>query len=411
MLRTPVRNKRNVYRENNPQVGRIPLLPTTPKLVNTCVDAAENMGKGGKITIKVNTKLDETRMASDTAPRDALSSVKLDSGAAVAGMKADAKAVEVPAPPPNPEPVADSESQINLHNHLCESVTNVQDSIAASVESAAAARGFILEAAASPVLPEDDHTTNLIMSKIIPAMTEIVTTAINESTKQILQFFNSKFEAQVMSSEKIHDLESKIESLEKENESLKKIAINNKIEAEKHQMYSRKESIRIFGVHEMPGEDTNEIVRQVAEDVGVHLLPSDISISHRLPVRNPSNQSDPRGEARASPIRPIICRFTRRDVKNEILRKKRNLRSVARGANVYIHEDLTSIRQKMLRVIKKDMETKKINGDVWSRDGVICVKIVGEEKRTKFINMDGPGELYKLGWSFEDVKKSGLLLE
>ena len=98
-------------------------------------------------------------------------------------------------------------------------------------------------------------------------------------------------------------------------------------------------------------------------------------------------------------------------MKNDILRKKRNLKRVARGASVYIHEDLTPIRQKMLRVIKKDMETKKINGDVWSRDGVICVKIVGEEKSAKYINMDGPGELYKLGWSFEDIKKSGLLLE
>ena len=86
------------------------------------------------------------------------------------------------------------------------------------------------------------------------------------------------------------------------------------------------EDIRICGIDETAGEDTDHLVRELAADIGVTLKPEDISVSHRLPGRSGST-------------RPIIVKFARRNTKTAMMRK-----------GVYINNDLTSLHAKMSRI-------------------------------------------------------------
>ena len=95
-----------------------------------------------------------------------------------------------------------------------------------------------------------------------------------------------------------------------------------KIKSELLESYNRRENIRIIGVPEEfkknkdgkfigeESEKTLEKVIGIANEADANVLPSDISITHRLPGRN-------------GKPRPIIVRFSRRVARLEMLRKKK----------------------------------------------------------------------------------------
>ena len=75
--------------------------------------------------------------------------------------------------------------------------------------------------------------------------------------------------------------------------------------------------MKILGVEQVlrDGEresyhETANIVMSIAKDLNTEITPQDVSIAHRLPAYNG--------------VKPIICRFTRRTKKIELLTKKKN---------------------------------------------------------------------------------------
>lgn len=144
------------------------------------------------------------------------------------------------------------------------------------------------------------------------------------------------------------------------------------------EQYTRRENIRIKGMNYTDNENTNEIVMKLASDIGVQLSNEDISTSHRLGVS--------RDNAKPS---PIIVRFSRRDKKVELLRKKRNIQ---RG--IYIEEDLTKLRRNLAYEVRKDSRTTK----TWTIDGKIYAMVKEGEAEVKKV-FETPDDLYKLGWN------------
>ena len=111
-----------------------------------------------------------------------------------------------------------------------------------------------------------------------------------------------------------------------------------KFELDRLNQYSRRDSVRISGIPESEDENTNDIVKQLAADIGVTLTPNDISVSHRLPGRQ--------GTAK-----PIIVKFVRRDMKTAFMKNKRRLRDLNRKG-VFLNDDLTPFRAKLTRVLR-----------------------------------------------------------
>ena len=128
------------------------------------------------------------------------------------------------------------------------------------------------------------------------------------------------------------------------------------------------------------------MVVDVARKMGVALADADISVSHRT-------GADGAG--------PIIVRFARREKKIEMMRKKKNL---GNEAGIFIEEDLTRIRHRMLYEIRHDSRTTK----TWTIEGKIFAMMKegeganAKEAKKTFKN---PDDLYKLGWNEERLTR------
>ena len=161
----------------------------------------------------------------------------------------------------------------------------------------------------------DGATIGDIVSQVVlairPLLIKVVTSAVITATRQLM-----------------NDMATKTAERKAELDGLKKEVQLQKFELDRLEQYSRRESIRICGVDETTGEDTDDLVRELAADIGVTLKPEDISVSHRLPGRPGST-------------RPIIVKFVRRNTKTTMMKNKRKLRDANRKG-VYINDDLTS---------------------------------------------------------------------
>ncbi|KAK3107602.1 hypothetical protein FSP39_018166 [Pinctada imbricata] len=147
---------------------------------------------------------------------------------------------------------------------------------------------------------------------------------------------------------KIKSLESKIDGLEDQIEGL--------------EMYGRRNGVRIYGIPESRGEDTDAIVLQLADDIGAGIPPHALGRSHRV------------GPADTNRPRPIIAKFVGHNFKVKMLKNKKKLRDNSGRQKIFINEDLTSKRAKWAkraRGWKKDGKLK----DTWTRDGVLFVKM------------------------------------
>ena len=126
------------------------------------------------------------------------------------------------------------------------------------------------------------------------------------------------------------------------------------------EQYQRRQCLRVFGVEEKPNEDTDRIIIDVAQKIGVDLSVSDIDRSHRVGRRDTGRP------------RPIIVKFISYRKRSEVFRCKKFLK----GSGTTVREDLTRTRHQLLR----DAITKYGVRNVWTQDGVVIVKD-GETKK------------------------------
>lgn len=111
------------------------------------------------------------------------------------------------------------------------------------------------------------------------------------------------------------------------------------------EQYGRRDCIRIHGLGEREREDTNQLVIETARALGVEVKTSDISVSHRLSSFAARRRSEPR---------PVIVKFTRRDIKHAMMKNKQQLKRSTHHYNVYIQEDMTRERARAAYELRQD---------------------------------------------------------
>ena len=158
------------------------------------------------------------------------------------------------------------------------------------------------------------------------------------------------------------------------------------------EQYSRRSCLRIFGLQEKKGEDTDTLVKEViTSKLGVSLdIVKDIDRSHRTgrtPVSAQSETSVTSGTDQPK-SRPIIIKLTSYRKKREILQNRKKLK----GTKIVIVEDLTMKNQKLLSLTRSCKNVKK----AWSSDGRI-IALIGTTATGKNIT--------KLITCEEDVKR------
>lgn len=157
--------------------------------------------------------------------------------------------------------------------------------------------------------------------------------------------------------------------------------------ADENEQYSRRESVRIFGIEEREGENLEETVQAISSSAGQPLDERDIVAIHRV------------GKVTPQKSRPIICRFTRRKPAKMLLTKQKAARNATNNHKMFIVEDLTPMRSKLRFTLKSTPGVDKIR----VRDGrIFC------EYNEKTVSIENPDHLFKVGIDAPNLKDFGL---
>lgn len=161
----------------------------------------------------------------------------------------------------------------------------------------------------------------------------------------------------------VSDLKGEISTLKGDMDGIKAQFCSIKYEVDNLEQYERRCNLRFTTeIVETEDEDTDAIIADLANSVGITLHRTDISRSHRI------------GKKGDSP-RPIIARFISYRCRESIYDK----RKVAE--NFYISEDLTKLRNTLYfkaRELKRSGKFKH----VWCRDGIIKIRLHDDNVRT-----------------------------
>ncbi|KAL8585746.1 hypothetical protein ACOMHN_040528 [Nucella lapillus] len=150
------------------------------------------------------------------------------------------------------------------------------------------------------------------------------------------------------------------------------------------EQYGRRNSVRINGVPETEGENTDEVIRRIAKEIGVDLNDSVIGRSHRVGRK---------AEGGMVTTRAIIVKFTSYRHKQHLFAAKKKLAarvnaralfslpapSTAAAAvqapppRIYINDHMTQIRAEIAAAARTSKKKGKVT-DTWVRDGVVFVK-------------------------------------
>ncbi|KAB0801732.1 hypothetical protein PPYR_03918 [Photinus pyralis] len=207
---------------------------------------------------------------------------------------------------------------------------------------------------------DDDSTVEKVVSKMITSQTFV------ELASQIRACIASEFQVQLkVFSEKVVQLENELSDTKSDLSKISTeldvvkselLAVKTELKTSKDEteQYSRRNSLRIFGVPETANEDVTSIVAALCKDhLELPITTDMIDCAHRLPAKE--------GETR-----PIIVKFIARNVKNLIFKSKKRLK----GSKIVICEDLTKYRQQLLKECIKMYGSKQ----VWTSECNIFVK-------------------------------------
>lgn len=162
----------------------------------------------------------------------------------------------------------------------------------------------------------------------------------------------------------------------------------NAYELDKLQQYGRKENIRISGIPEEEGEDLKAVIVKLGEDIGVTVQKNSINVAHRA------------GRKIGDKPRMVLCRFTSRDVKHDLLVKRAELKKNDSTKSVYVNEDLTPLRLKLLYKARSVEGVKA----AYTREGIIHCQLHNGDHLT----IESPDDLFKLGVDNLDYGELGL---
>lgn len=160
--------------------------------------------------------------------------------------------------------------------------------------------------------------------------------------------------------DQIPSLQEKNSELKSENTSLLARVASLESQADQAEQYSRRNCLRLSGINEVAGENTDDIVLKLAQDIGSPVELQEIDRSHRV------------GNPKRKPNRDIIVKFA--TYRSRALFYKGRTKLKENGhKGVFVNEDLTRQRSSYLYEARKLVKSGILKG-AWSSDGTILIK-------------------------------------
>ena len=186
-----------------------------------------------------------------------------------------------------------------------------------------------------------------------------LTAALND--QGVVEAFQKSICAPLM--KEIEDLRAAIHKKDEIICELQKSVQKLEINCDNLEQYSRRNSLRIYGLNERKEEDLlDKLPDFLNKELNIEppLLPQEICRAHR--IGRPADDGS---------SRPCILKLSTYQARQKIYKKRSNLKHSA--SQVYINEDLTQRRSELLWKACQLKKQRKIQ-DTWSYDGNVLIK-------------------------------------
>ena len=197
--------------------------------------------------------------------------------------------------------------------------------------------------------------------------------------------------------QKMVEYENKLNQLEEEKEQLRDKMVQKTnllvFQLDRQEQYIRRENILIYGVEENKedNDDGKKVLFKIADEPEVDLEDDEKQRVHRLGHKRRKNENP----------RPIIARFVTYKKRNEFLTNKRELKNIEGRQYVFVCEDLTPLRYKLLQYMQKSCSDTFTS--CYTRNGNIKAKLKTTEN---WVTVTSPDDLFKHGIDV-DYKQMG----
>ena len=228
-----------------------------------------------------------------------------------------------------------------------------------------------MEGQAGKEVPCASTNTTSLSSDLAVSLKELLNEAefieaLEKCVAKILKAKIEKNEERIGKQEgEIHDLrvalakrEDEIKSLKSSMQQLECGMAACQSRADELEQYSRRNNVRVFGVKEAPGEDTDDqVIKVVSQQLGYNLSKAEIDRSHR------SGKPRPAG----SKPRPILVKLCSYRSKFALLKDRRKMKD----SGFSIQEDLTKTNHEILMKLVKHPKVAA----AWSTDGRVIAAL------------------------------------
>ena len=173
---------------------------------------------------------------------------------------------------------------------------------------------------------------------------------------------------------KMAEYENMLNQLEEKKEQLRDEMVQKTnmlvFQLDRHEQYIRRENIIIYGVDENKDDngDGGKVLFKITNELEIDLEDNEIQRVHRLGQKRRNNENP----------RQIIARFVSYKKRNEFLTNKRELKNIEGRQHVFVCEDLTPLRYKLLKYMQKSCSHTFTS--CYTRNGNIKAKLKTTEK-------------------------------
>lgn len=240
-----------------------------------------------------------------------------------------------------------------------------ENTMASQMESNDAAGEVIGSESASLTLSETHmkQLAALMQSSFQPQITQIIKDSFETQISELVtSIVNGVVDGL---NQQLSHLEKENKNLITENAELKKRVSKLEDVVDTAEQYSRRNCLRISGVREQADENTDEIVTNIASAIDADIDLRDIDRSHRL--GRPSSDQYPRDKPR-----DIIVKFSTYRARYKLF-KARTLTKTKGFKGVFVNEDLTKNRSKLLYEARRRVKSEQLKS-AWSTDGTILIR-------------------------------------
>ena len=146
-------------------------------------------------------------------------------------------------------------------------------------------------------------------------------------------------------SETLKPLQVEIQLLKSKNEALRCELAEVKAKFNDNEQYSRRNNIRIFGLHERSHENCYDVVLNLCGELDIDISRNELDRAHRVGrVLDPNS-----GNAVVHP-RPVIVKLISHQSKLKLMKARKNLK----GKDIFIREDLTKANHALLMFVRRN---------------------------------------------------------